>query len=367
MNKISKQSTTITILLILISLVACKPDNSQPKAITPKLVKTLVVTDANTSQYRSYPAKVSASQKVNLSFEVPGRLIELPAKEGKEFKKGELLAKLDPRDYQIQVDKELAKYEHARITYERYKILLPSNAVSRAQYDEKRSMALLAKANLEDAEKSLKDTELYAPFSGIVAKRYVENYQYVQARQKILSLQDISDIEIIINIPEQDISRADDIESLSEGKKTGQVVGVATFPALPGREFPVRVKEVKTEADINTQTYQVTLIMPLPEKSIILPGMTAAVKIKFGKSKETSFNIPIEAVSTDAQGKQFVWLVDPKTSRVKKQMIELGQATGNTVVVEKGLENGDRIVVAGVAYLEPNMAVKVLQGKIGTQ
>lgn len=351
------------ILAILLLITACgkKPPKAQPD--TARLVKTMVIKSDDAGTYRVYPGRVSASQKVDLSFLVSGRLIKFPITESEEVKKDQLIAQIDPKDYEIKVAQFKAKYDHAKITYDRYKKLLPSDAISKAQYDEKKSLHDLAKANLDEAEKSLSDTYLYAPFSGFVANKYVENYQFVQSNQKIISLQDLSEIEIIIHIPEQDVARAKDVEELSadKGKKK---IGMATFASIPDRKFPVTVKEAQTEADPKTQTYKITLLMPMPEKTIILPGMTSSVRIKFSSEKGV-YSIPSHAVAVNTKGEHFVWLINMKTMKVAKQIVAVGNMSGENIKIKKGLKPGDRIVTAGVAYLENGMKVKLIEGRIG--
>jgi len=221
------------IIFFSITITSCGKEPPKPQPDLVRLVKTIVIKGDDAGTYRIYPGRVSASQKVDLSFLVSGRLIKFPIKESEEVKKEQLIAQIDPKDYEIKVAQFKAKYDHAKITYERFKKLLPTDAISKAQYDEKKSLHDLAKANLDEAEKGLSDTYLYAPFSGFVANKFVENHQYVQTNQKIISLQDLSELEIIIHIPEQDVARAEDIERLSTDKSKKEI-GTATFPSIPG-------------------------------------------------------------------------------------------------------------------------------------
>lgn len=361
----------LNILLITIALgvgmgVGLSGCTKAPPKAPPeysRLVKTMVIQRDDAGTYRNYPGRVSASQKVDLSFLVSGRLIQFPVKESEQVKKNQLVATIDPKDYEIKVRQFKAKYDHALITYERYKKLLPSDAISKAQYDEKKSLHDLAKANLDEAQKSLDDTHLYAPFAGFIANKYVENHQFVRANQKIVSLQDLAEIEIIINIPEQDIARAEEIEKLAT--ETGEKqVGNVTFASIPGKSFPVRVKQAQTEADPKTQTYRITLIMKMPKDRIVLPGMTANVKMKFTSHQE-GYYIPSHAVAVNTTGGHFVWIINMKTMKVSSQIVDAGDMRGGKIHIRTGLKPGDRIVTAGVAYLDNGMQVKLIEGRIG--
>ena len=353
------------VLGIIFALTTCEKQEKPKAPDEGRLVKTILLSAMDQGINRSYPGRVSASQKVDLAFEVAGRLIELPVYEGKKVEKGELLAQLDSRNYENNVAQEKAKYQHAKASHERYRILLKSANISKSEYDEKLAGFRVAKANLAIAEKTLEDATLKAPFAGLVAKKYVDNFQFVQSKQPIVSVQDVSDLEIIINVPERDIAQAREIERFKIAETGKEAIGNVHFTTMPGREFPVSVKEFKAEADPRTQTYQVTLSMPAPERAIILPGMTADVPLRFVSPDSHTFRIPVHAVSTDTQGHHYLWLVDPTSMRVKKQQVKVGEMSGANILVLSGLNVGERIVVAGVAYLRAGMKVRLITGKIG--
>ena len=135
----------------------------------------------------SLPGQARASQRVDLSFKVSGPLVELPAEEGQEVKQGQLLARILPRDFQINLDQANARAIEAERQYDRYKELYVRKQVSKAEFDSYKASRDVAAAQLEDAQNALKDTYLKAPFAGVVAKRYVENHQEIQAAAHRLS------------------------------------------------------------------------------------------------------------------------------------------------------------------------------------
>ena len=112
-----------------------------------------------------------------------------------------------------------------------------------------------AEAELRQARDSLEDTSLRAPYDGIVAEQYVENFEYVQARQEILSLQDVSIVEIVAQIPENVIAQA---------RKTKERTLSARFESIADQEFPVLATEIATQADPVTRTYSVVFQTPQP-------------------------------------------------------------------------------------------------------
>lgn len=353
----------ISMAFLLPILSGCSKEAPKEKVETPRLIKAVTIEANDKFSTRNYPAKVDADEKVDLSFLVPGRLVALPVEEGKEVKKGELMAKLDPTDYEIEVAHNAAKYELAKVTYARYKELLPSGAISKAQYDEKKAAYKLAKANLDKVKKDLKDTEIFAPFAGVIGKRYVENHQFVQAKEKIAILQDIRQIELIVFIPEQDISNADEIKRFENAVGKTQA-GMAEFRTLPGEKFPLYVKAVSTKADPVSQNYEIKFLMKRPEEKLILPGMSANVKVQFS-DRNTKIQIPFSSVLVANDGKHYVWKINKKTMRVKRVPVTLGKTLGSDVDIIKGLKMGDTIATAGAAYLTQDMKVTIQKNRIG--
>ncbi|GAK53175.1 efflux transporter, RND family, MFP subunit [Candidatus Moduliflexus flocculans] len=214
---------------------------------------------------------------------------------------------------------------------------------------------------MQDAQNAVTDTELRAPFNGIVARKYVENHESVQAKQKIVSFQDPQRIEIVVDVPENELARAgENVAKIST--VIGTLVQVtAVFPAYPGREFPVELKSFQTEADPKTQTFQIRFVMDQPGEPPIIPGMNAVIRAK--RTAETGevkaeFHIPVSAVFADAAGNSSVWVVDPATQQVQRRQIVTADMAGDRVRVTDGLATGDVIVISGVKSLREGMKVK---------
>jgi len=301
----------------------------------------------------TFPGKTRANRRVDLAFKVPGPLVELPVEEGQEIKQGQLIARILPRDFKINLDQAKARSIEAERQYDRYKELYVRKQVSKAEFDRYKASRDVAAAQLEDAQNALKDTYLKAPFDGVVAKRHVENFEEVQAKQPIVFFQDISKIEVLVDAPETVIA------TLKHEKK---IEATATFAAAPDKKFSLELKEFSTEADPQTQTYQVVLVMDRPKGINILPGMTTTVT---GKGTEISDSagrivIPAIAVTQDADNKPFVWLLDDKEMTVSKMAVRVGEMAGSAgIVVLEGLSGGEKIVTSGVTKLKEGMKVSI--------
>ena len=277
-----------------------------------------------------------ASQRAELKFQVPGKLLEFPIKESQKVAKGDLLARIDPRDYktnlakvnsqidqaksklkamqvgarpedikvlQAELEASTARFQESKQQYKRYQGLWKKRVISKSEFDSKESAYNVAKAQLntskqklnkgkvgsrqedvdamqssikgllaqqEEAQNALDDTYLKAPFAGVIAKTFVKNFQNVESKDPILSLQNISKLEIIINVPEQIVISSKEADSYQF---------MAEFEAAKDRSFPLELKEYKTEADQKTQTYRAVFTMEAPEDLKILPGMTTTMTV----------------------------------------------------------------------------------------
>ncbi len=345
-------TATLALVMILCSCGGEDKDETQVQVVRP--VKTMILGGVQGTG-RSFPGKVQGSQRVNLSFRVQGPLVEFPVNEGDEVKKGQLLARLDPRDYQIAHDEAYAQFVEAQADYKRYKDLYERNAVPVADLDVRRAKRDTAKARLDYAKANLDYTYLKAPFGGYVGAKFVQNYQEVRPFDNILSLQDLSKVEIVIDLP----------ENILASTKQGDVLKLyATFQSAPGETFPLTIKEVSAQADPRTQTYRATLSMYQPETIRVLPGMTAQVQLE-GRTNNIDngdyFIIPAIAVVTGDGPDQYVWVVDQNDLTVRKRIVKVGAVTGQKdIEILGGLKAGEMIAVSGTTQLREGMKITLL-------
>ncbi|HOD49761.1 MAG TPA: efflux RND transporter periplasmic adaptor subunit [Candidatus Hydrogenedentes bacterium] len=377
-------------------------------------------------ELRTYPGIVEASQEVDLAFRVSGPLVELNATEGNRVEKGATLAQIDPRDYENRLAQTTSSLEsaeaelkamragarpedlremeaavasaqslvtQAEADFNRAERLLAENAVAQRTYDTARTNRDQAKAALQqaqaelekgrsgarpedieateanirrmqsqkkEAEDALSDTKLLAPFTGLVAKRFVDNHQTVPAGQPVVKLQNKETVDVVIQIPEHDLpkspKRAEDVVDLSNVR--------VVFDNYPGQQFPVALKEFQTQADRDTQTYELRLSVDPPDNVVIAPGMTASVQVvPRGESSEAGvLTVPSEAVFQTPEGQAAVWVIDPAAKRVNKREVEVGSIRGARVEVTQGLSAGETIAATGVHYLREGMEVREMTG-----
>ena len=336
----------------------------QPVSTDPVVrpVKIMVIGGQTASHIFQYPGKISPAQESYMAFEVPGRITSFPVKEGQAVRKGTILAKLDPRDFQADYDAELARLRQSKAEYQRYAALYEARNTSLSDLQIKQRTFEVQKATARQAKKALNDTKLVAPFSGRVAKKIVKDFQNVQAKEQVLILHDNSSLEVLINIPERDWIHIN--PGLRMKDITTSTKPTFEITSIPNRRFPAWVKELATTADPETRTFEVTFGFDPPRDVTIFPGMTARVTLTpqgNGRSRR-GFVIPSSAIASDDGGGAYVWRVNPESMTVQRQPITVGNFSGkNQIEVKAGLATGHWIAVTGVHHLREGMIVRRLE------
>jgi RND family efflux transporter MFP subunit len=341
-------------------LAGCEQEVAEaPEVVRP--VRILTITGLQGGETLSYPGEIQGAQNADLAFEVPGRLIELPAEEGIEVADGQLLAKLDPADYQSELDAAEARYNSAKATFERFSEVFERGAISRQEFDNSERQFEVQQAQLTAVQKALGDTELRAPFAGRIGRTYVDNFNNVQAKQPILLLQDLTQLEVVVNIPEQDWLRAK--PGLTLAQRSDVAKPRVSLSSLADREFPAEVVEVAAAADPVTRTFAARARFDPPGDVQILPGMSAAVTVDIPDDItgiSTTLQIPANAVIGGDDGGSYVWKVDAATMSVSLAPVTAGQLSGSQIDIVDGLATGDRIAVSGVQHLADGMKIREL-------
>ncbi len=363
-------SFNVLILILTLITIAFITGCSKKQEVVVKEevrpVKTMVVTAPDTGGIRQFPGRVDANRKAELAFRVSGKIQELLVKEGDKVTKGEVVARLDPTDFQIAVNDKQALYTRAANDFKRGKKLVKEGHISKMDFDKLESNFLSAKAELNLVKQQLAYTELKAPFDGVVANRHIQNYEEVQAKQNIITLNDNDILEVKFDLPENLILGLKKLEQIEDGEKSrirNEIPIFAIFQEKKNKAYPLTFKEMSTKANASTQTFSVTYTMPKPDDVIILPGMTTMVKIDLSKyiKKDDVYYLPVSAVVADAKLQGTVWVVNEKTMEVAPESVTVGTMKGNMIQVKSGVEPGQRVVIAGVPFLYKGLKVSLMK------
>ena len=364
MNKFS----LILTAFLLVTLTACSQPEPPPPPEVARPAKMFTVVGPGEAMMRSFPGEVQASDEANLAFRVDGKLVQFPASRGVLVHQGDLLARLDPADYQAAVNEAQAQYELALAQYNRAAELVERKLIAQADYEQRLAMMKVRKSDLTRAANNLDYTSLIAPFDGVVARRLSENFESVSAGQVVLILQTGKMVDVIVDVPESIVAR---VERMTVDRETPPVQ--VRFGSTTDRTYTAHYKEHETSADPATLTYKVTFSLPTPDDLNVLPGMSATViadlsGLFFGETDVTL--VPIEAVFSaedeplEADLRQ-VWVIDPDSMRTSRRDVKVGSLTGQRIAILEGLDPGELIVAAGVNAVQEGMWVRPMKRERG--
>jgi RND family efflux transporter MFP subunit len=295
--------------------------------------------------------------------------VTLAAETGRHVAKGTIIARIDSRDFEVQLHTTQARLaasraclEEATLQFERYAKLVREKASAKATYDRVKAAYETAQAQVaedtrrvETARNALSDTALSAPYDGYIHHKYVENYETVAAGQPVVSMVDLSAIEVGVALPENFLPIVNQFRSFS-----------CRFDALPGASFTACLKEVGKQPNATTRTYPMTLVLePGKARTVpqVRPGMAAEVTITIACNDNDArcFMVPVTAVANDSDHQSFVWLLDNEKQAVQHHPVTVTGVTDHGLSITGDLKAGQWVVSAGVHYLTNHQRVRLLQ------
>lgn len=348
------------LVLALAILASCKKEEVAAVESPPRPIKIYRLSGQLGSTRPDYPGRIKSKKVVELAFEVDGHIIDWNVEEGQNVKKGEVLSRLDPRDYQAQAEASLARLRLAEAEYRRESKLFASGSGTQRDLDVATRSRDVSRAELRIAQKALEETKLRAVFDGVIARKLVTDFRNVAAREPVLLLQDESAMEVVVDVPERDLAgdKAGRSGDFDLARWNAQAKPMVELSSIPGRQFPVTLSELATAADPNTRTFRATFTMEKPKGVGLLSGMTAKLILTgLLTTAPDDFLVPAQAVVADSQDEPFVWLVDEELMSVSKRPVAVGKITGDRIVVTEGLEGGEAIAMTGVHLLTEGRVV----------
>jgi len=281
-------------------------------------------------------------------------------------KKGDLIGQLDTADFIAARDSAQAAFNAATSNFERNDALQKRGAVAIADVDRARQELETADANLRTAVRALEETRLLAPFDGRVAALIARELQNVRAQEQVAILEDISTLEIEINIPERDMMlgnrglTVDDARQMLEAK--------VQFSSMPDPPIALDLKTFSTRANPVSRTFLVSFGFEPPPDQNILPGMTGTVLLRrtpdataVATDGKPVRMVPVEALTTHF-GASTVWRLDPLNMKVSAVPVEVEAIKGGAALIRTdALANGDEIVASGARFLAEGTPVRRME------
>ena len=335
-----------TALAALFAICLTGPALSQE---APRLAKLIEITSGESTLTRTFFGTVAAKETVDLSFQVGGQIIEFPLTEGEPIAEDGLIAKLDLEPFELALDQARVEKDQADRTLERLK-KLEGNTVSQVSVEDAETQSNLAAIAVRNAERSLRNATLHAPFAGLVARRHVPSFSSIAAGTAVVRLHDMSDLRVEIDVPEilfQQAGENPDVDLWAQ------------FPASD-KQFELEPREFTAETSDVGQTFRITLGMAPPEGIVILPGSSVEVTAVLHQTGNTIV-IPASALVTENSGQAAVMAFSPAGAdegTVKRVPIEITPLNTGAISVTSGLEPGQEIVASGGAMLTDGDTVK---------
>ena len=345
------------VLLLMVALaVGCGSDEVAVETVRPVLVTH--PTSAADAQ-ASFAGDIRAREESPLSFRVGGKIVERHVDVGDHVRRGELLATLDAADLQARARAARARLAaaeaelgRARADQARFAALAEDQLVSRSALDAQNAAATAAQGQVDAARAELEVagnqsgySELRATADGVIAARHVEAGEVVAAGQAVYTLAGDGTREVAFAVPE---GRVDAI-------RPGQAVQVELW-SDPERRWPGRVREIAPMADPASRTFAARAVVEAPAGALEL-GQSARVHVDTNGDRE-GLSVPLSALQRVGEDAVAVFVVDPATSTLKLQPVQVGAYGNERVPVTGGLDRQAWVVAAGGHLLREGQKVQ---------
>ena len=309
------------------------------------------------------PGEVDARYSTPLSFRVGGKIIERRVRLGDVIRSGEIVARLDPADAQknaasaqAALDAAAHRLVYAKQQLDRDQAQARASLISQSQLEQTTDAYASALAQRDQADQQaalarnqLQYTTLIADHAGFITAEQADTGQNVSVGQAVYNLAWSGDIDVICDVPENALP------ALAIGQSA-----TVTLPALPGRSFTARVRELSPAADPQSRTFRARLTLENAGPEVRL-GMTASVSLpgNNGAAGATStFVVPATALFHEGN-QPALWIVRADDT-LELRRIEVTRYNERTIAVSQGLKDGERVVLQGVHTVTAGEKVQVM-------
>lgn len=312
----------------------------------------------------SLPGDIEARYSTPLSFRVGGKIIERDVRLGDIVKAGQIVARLDPADLQkslVNTQAQLDSAQH-RLVYAKQqldrdsaqaaeKLIAPSQLEqTQDAYASAAAQRDAAQAQLALARDQLAYATLVADHAGVITSEQADTGQNVSAGQAVYGLAWSGEVDVVCDAPETALP------ALTVGATAN-----VSLPALPGKSYTARVREISPAADPQSRTYRVKLTLAAPDSQVRL-GMTA--QIAFASTQAAAgqhpFTLPVTSLFHDGNAPA-VWVVRAGTDTLELRRVKVGRYDERTFSVTQGLQDGDRVVYQGVHTVSTGEHVRIVR------
>lgn len=337
------------------SLAGC--GGGEEPAVQPRTVETVIVAPASGAVSSIYSGQVVSRYSGNYGFRVGGMISQRAVEVGQQVSAGQVLARLDPQDVQVNVRSADAQASAAAAQSEaqatdlgRARRLLAEGFISRAEFDRLQASTRSAQAQLRSAraqqtgaDQQLSYTVLRASRAGVVTAVQGDVGEVVPAGQPVVVVESPGTIEVATSVPEGDVAKF----------RSAQLS--VRFWTSPSQLYPARIRTLSAAANAQTRTFDARIVFAAPPGTAAI-GSTAEVVIN-DPVESQALRVPLSAVTRQGN-RSVVWVVSGRQATVQPRPVTVQATQDNEILISSGLRAGDRIVSAGAHLLRAGEVVR---------
>jgi membrane fusion protein (multidrug efflux system) len=377
-----KQGIVIACFLLLpVAIAGCSGSKAATPPAQPPEVSVVTVHKTRVPVTTELPARTTPVVVAQVRSRVDGIVLAREFKEGGDVTANQRLFQIDPAPYRALLASANATLARAQANLatatalaERYKILLAGNGVAQQDYDnavaaqgQAAADVATGKAAVQTATINLGYTNVVSPIKGRIGPSTVTQGAYAQASAATLlaTVQQLDPIYVDMNQSSlQGLQLRRDVAS-GKLKLNGPGQARVTLILEDGTQYPLAGTLQFTDVTVDPGTGSVTVraLFPNP-KAVLLPGMFVRARIEEGMNDNVVL-VPQVGVTRDAAGKATTLVVGPD-SKVSLRTLEATRTSGTDWVVDDGLDDGEKVIVAGLQKVKPGATVKTVEAASGT-
>jgi RND family efflux transporter MFP subunit len=293
----------------------------------------------------NFPGTIEPWVKLNVVSEVRATVFKKLVEEGDTVTKGQIIVRLDSREYENQYNSAKASYQMALASLKRFEKLFTRKSTTQSQLDNAVSQVKNYKSAMDNAALNLARCRIKSPLDGVVNRIFIENGQYLRAADKVAEILQIDPVKVIVGIPESDVDATRKLTDFN-----------LTIDALGGKTFHAKKHYLSKTTDNAARLYNLKLRLENPDREI-LPDMFARVEIVKQEIPD-GISVPLFTVIT-RNDEKIVYVVNDGKAQMRK--VELGFLDGWRSQVKNGLSIGDRVIVIGHRNVNDGQKIKVVR------
>jgi len=340
----------LTFLAGALTLAGCRKseaesshDPSKPEAAAPIAVKQVVAEPLKVPRTLTLSGSLIGSEEAKVAAGAAGKVVSTHVERGSVVHKGAVIARLDARAVGAQAQEAAAQAEAAKAQEAQAKLdcarteqLLGKGAISKSDYDKQHTACESSKWSVSAAEarktltaEALRDTEIKAPFSGMIVERFVTAGEYVRPDSPVVSLVDVDNLRVELTVPEADVAAV----------KQGMTIDFHTAANDSGPAYRGKIRYIGPSVRQQTRDAVVEATIENPGHDL-RPGMFVTARLALGE--QTLPAVPSSAVRADGTLRHVFTVAD---GRLEDHLVQVDDSRGGLVPVVSGLKAGDKVVV----------------------